>query len=253
MGQDDLAGAEGVGGGMPLVDLWGRTMGVAVAHLEKGPRWVSLPVEVRGDGRVEVGLTRRRRPAWGKRSGWPPARAYETVTSAIIFHKGDYFAALAGYGDLLRARGVAIPRESPASAHEPYWKSWGFRKDVTVDKFMAKLPELAAMGIRTANLDDGWYDFAGDWQPNRAAGKFPGGGAGHGALRAAGACGRVPHRHLVVPAGRQPRQPPGARAPRPAGDGRSGPAHRWTSMGCTSCAPATSRRASTSATCCTAW
>ena len=72
---------------------------------------------------------------------------------------------------------MAIPRESPASAHEPYWKSWGFRKDVTVDKFMARLPELAAMGIRTANLDDGWYDFVGDWQPNRAAGKFPGGAA----------------------------------------------------------------------------
>ncbi|HEY0715263.1 MAG TPA: hypothetical protein VGF45_21460, partial [Polyangia bacterium] len=33
------------------------------------------------------------------------------------------------------------------------------------------------MGIRTANLDDGWYDFAGDWLPNRATGKFPGGGA----------------------------------------------------------------------------
>jgi alpha-galactosidase len=175
MGQDDPQGSEGIGGGMPLVDLWGRAMGVAVAHIEKGPRWVSLPVEVRADGRVEVALTETPQERLGQKEWLEPGDAYETVTTALIFHKGDYFAALAAYGDLLRARGVAIPRESPVSAHEPYWKSWGFRKDVTVDKFMAVLPELKAMGIRTANLDDGWFDFHGDWQPNRAAGKFPGG------------------------------------------------------------------------------
>jgi alpha-galactosidase len=177
LGQEDIKGAEGVGGGMPLVDLWGRTMGVAVAHLEKGPRWVSLPVEVRGDGRVEVGLQEAPQARLGQTEWLAPGEIYETVTSALVFHEGDYYAALAGYGELLRARGVPIPRESPPSAHEPYWKSWGFRKDVTVDKFLAKLPELEAMGIRTANLDDGWFDFAGDWQPNRAAGKFPGGDA----------------------------------------------------------------------------
>ncbi|HEY0705180.1 MAG TPA: alpha-galactosidase, partial [Polyangia bacterium] len=177
LGQEDLAGAEGVGGGMPLVDLWGKTMGVAVAHVETGPRWVSLPVEVRADGKVEVGVTEAPQARLGQKEWLAPGESYETITSALIFHQGDFYAALDTYGELLRSRGVAIPRESPESAHEPYWKSWGFRKDVTVDKFMAKLPELQAMGVRTANLDDGWYDFAGDWQPNRAAGKFPGGGA----------------------------------------------------------------------------
>lgn len=175
MGQEDPQGPEGVGGGMPLVDLWSRAMGVAVAHIEKRPRWVSLPIEVRADGRVEVALTEAPQAKLGQKEWLEPGEAYETVTTALIFHRGDYFAALATYGDLLRARGVAIPRESPASAHEPYWKSWGFRKDVTVEKFMAVLPELKAMGIRTANLDDGWFDFHGDWQPNPAPGKFPGG------------------------------------------------------------------------------
>ena len=158
----------------------------------------------------------------------------------MVFHRGDFYAPLAAYGELLRARGVAIPRESPASAHEPYWKSWGFRKDVTVDKFMARLPELAAMGIRTANLDDGWYDFIGDWQPNTAAGKFPGGAADVVRFVQRVHAGGVSHRHLVVPAGRQPRQPPGARAPRPAGDGRIRRRHRRTSMAFTSCARRTS-------------
>jgi alpha-galactosidase len=175
MGEDDVRGPEGVGGGMPLIDVWGRTMGVAVAHVEKGPRWVSLPVQVRPDGKVEIGLLETPQARLGQKSTLAPGEAYQTVTSALIFHRGDFSAALASYGELLRDRGVAIPRQSPASAHEPYWKSWGFRKDVTVDRFMARLPELKAMGIRTANLDDGWYDFLGDWQPNRAPGKFPGG------------------------------------------------------------------------------
>ncbi len=178
LGQDDdLEGPEGVGGGMPLVDVWGRTMGVAVAHVETGPRWVSLPVAVRPDGRVEVGLTEEPKAKFGQREWLAPGEIYETVTSAVIFHRGDSHDALANYGDLLRARGVAIPKESPKSAHEPYWKSWGWRKDVTVDKFLGILPELAEMGIRTANLDDGWFDFMGDWQPNRAPGKFPAGDA----------------------------------------------------------------------------
>jgi alpha-galactosidase len=177
MGEDDVNGKEGVGGGMPLVDVWGRSMGVALAMLEPKPRWVSLPVEVRADGRVELGLFEAPRARLGQKETLAPGETFATVASVVIFHKGDYFSPLATYGDLLRARGVAIPRVAAASAHAPYWKSWGFRKDFTVDKILARLPELAEMGIRTANLDDGWYDFQGDWQPNRAAGKFPGGAA----------------------------------------------------------------------------
>ncbi|HEY0713551.1 MAG TPA: hypothetical protein VGF45_12810, partial [Polyangia bacterium] len=100
MGQDEPAGAEGVGGGMPLVDLWGKTMGVAVAHLETGPRWVSLPVEVRGDGKVEVGLSETPQTRLGQKEWLAPGESYDTVTSAVIFHKGDFFAALATYGEL---------------------------------------------------------------------------------------------------------------------------------------------------------
>jgi alpha-galactosidase len=178
MGQDDDAhGPEGVGGGMPFVDLWSPTMGVALAVVEPGPRWLSLPVTVRPDGRVEAGVREQPEARLGQTESLAPGETYDTVTTALVFHHGDYFAPLSTYGDLLRARGVAIPRESPASAHAPYWKSWGFRKDVTVAKFLGRLPELRALGITTANLDDGWYDVLGDWQPNRAPGKFPAGAA----------------------------------------------------------------------------
>ncbi|TAL74127.1 MAG: hypothetical protein EPN88_04070, partial [Bacteroidetes bacterium] len=45
-----------MGGGMPFIDIWGKTMGVAVAHLEKKPQWLSLPVQVRQDGTVDAGI-----------------------------------------------------------------------------------------------------------------------------------------------------------------------------------------------------
>ena len=174
-GIDDVNGPEGSAGGMPFVDAWGPAMGVALAHLSKHPEWLSLPVEVRPDQRVEMAITESPLEKFGQQEWLLPEASFRTVLTCVIFHRLDYFDPLKVYGQLLRARGIAIPESSPASAYEPYWKSWGWGRDFTVDKFMAILPELRSMGIKIANLDDGWYDFMGDWQINRSPGKFPNG------------------------------------------------------------------------------
>jgi alpha-galactosidase len=174
-GLDDRTGPEGEGGGMPFIDLWAPGMGVAISHLEKVPKWVSLPVEVRTDGRVEMGLTEKPQAKLGQKEWLAPGEEYHPISSAIVFHHGDYFDALRTYGDLLRARGIAIPRTSPSEAYEPYWKSWGFDVNFTQKQILDVLPELESLGIHIANLDDGWFDFYGDWDLNRAPGKFPGG------------------------------------------------------------------------------
>jgi alpha-galactosidase len=174
-GVDDVKGIEGAGGGMPFVDVWGPTMGVALAHLEKSPRWLSLPVRVRADERVEAGITEAPAARLGQQEWLKPGETYRTVLTAVIFHHLDFHDPLRIYGRLLRQRGIRIPETSPASAYDPYWKSWGFQLNFTVDKILALLPELKSMGILMANLDDGWYDFMGDWQVNRSPGKFPGG------------------------------------------------------------------------------
>jgi len=172
-GVDDVKGVEGVGGGMPFIDVWGPTMGVALAHLEKMPQWVSLPVEVRPDQRVELAITESPLAKFGQQEWLKPGETYRTVMSAVIFHRLDYYDPLRIYGQLLRRRGIAIPETSPPSAYEPYWKSWGWGRNFTVDKILALLPELRSFGIGIANLDDGWYDYMGDWEINRAPGKFP--------------------------------------------------------------------------------
>jgi alpha-galactosidase len=172
-GAEDVRGPEGVGGGMPFVDVWCPTMGVAIAHLEKTPQWLSLPVRVRPDERVEIAIQESPQARLGQKQRLEPGEDYSTVLSAILFHRLDYFDPLRVYGQLLRARGLAIRETSPPLAYEPYWKSWGFQKDFTLEKILALLPELKSMEIRTANLDDGWYDYMGDWQLARSPGKFP--------------------------------------------------------------------------------
>ncbi len=74
-GVDDVKGIEGAGGGMPFVDAWAPAMGVAVAHLEKAPRWLSLPVRVRGDERVEIGVTESPAARLGQQEWLEPGAA----------------------------------------------------------------------------------------------------------------------------------------------------------------------------------
>jgi alpha-galactosidase len=174
-GLDDRTGPEGEGGGMPIVDIWSPVMGVALAHLETVPQWIWLPVEVRADGRTEAGIWEQPQARFKQREWLGPNEVFQTVMTAVIFHHGDYYDALHNYGELLRARGVAIPRTSPPSAYEPYWKTWGFDRNFTQTGIFAILPELKRLGIRIANLDDGWFDWYGDWQVDRSPGKFPGG------------------------------------------------------------------------------
>lgn len=164
-----------IGGGIPFVDVWGENMGVALAHLGKQPEWVSLPVRMHADKKVEMGISEIPDERLGLKKWLTPNEVYSTVMTTVIFHKLDYYNALNTYANLLRKRGVNIPRSSPEEAYEPYWKSWGFELDFTLDEIYGILPELKDMGIKVANLDDGWFDYYGDWEVNRAIGKFPSG------------------------------------------------------------------------------
>lgn len=176
-GVDDVRGPEGVGGGMPFVDVWAPDMGVALMHLEKTPQWLSLPVVVRPDRRVEMSVRETPLAKFGQPEWLKPGETYTTVLTALVFHHLDYFDGLRTYGQLLRRRGVSIPDSSSDYAHEPYWKSWGWMEHFTVARILNILPELKSMGIRVANVDMGWYDYMGDWLPNRAPDKFPRGDA----------------------------------------------------------------------------
>lgn len=164
-----------MGGGMPFIDIWGKTMGVAIVHLEKKPQWLSLPIQVRQNGTVDAGIVEKTNDKLGLQEWLKPNERFQTVLSAVIFHRPDFYDALQTYHALLGCRGIKILNTSPKEAYEPYWKSWGFGKRFTLDMIYKVLPELKDMGINIANLDDGWFDYYGDWNVNRSQGKFPNG------------------------------------------------------------------------------
>ncbi|TAL77413.1 MAG: hypothetical protein EPN88_02670, partial [Bacteroidetes bacterium] len=164
-----------MGGGMPFIDIWGKTMGVAITHLEKKPQWLSLPVQVQQDSTVDVGILEKTDDKLGLKEWLKPGESVQTVLSAVIFHKLDFYDALQTYGSLLGCRGINIMKTSPKEAYEPYWKGWGFGMNFTLDMFYKVLPELKEMGINIANLDMGWFEYYGDWNVSKTKGKFPNG------------------------------------------------------------------------------
>jgi len=175
MGADPLNPAEGEFGGTPLVDLWAPECGLAVASAEPLPQWISLPVRTLPDGTVEISVAEVPEKRFGQKTTLAPGESCTTIRSAVILHRLDFHDALRVYGDILRGQGVNIPSSSPDFCYAPYWKSWGFGLDFKLDQIYGVLEEIKSFGIEMAMLDDGWFTLYGDWKPNPAPEKFPGG------------------------------------------------------------------------------
>jgi len=177
MGVDPYPNKEILGWGTPLIDLWTPHCGLALASVEPQPEWFSLPVRTANDGLVEVALEEEPATEPGRKASLAPNETCSTLRTAVILHRLDYYDPLSTLSEILRDRGIAIPRTSPPQSYEPYWKTWAFKTNFTLDRIYAVLPQLKRIGVGWANLDDGWFTFHGDWEPNPAPGKFPGGEA----------------------------------------------------------------------------
>jgi alpha-galactosidase len=164
-----------IGGGTPLIDLWTSVCGLALATAEPSPQWVSLPVRTAEDALVEVAVSQSPEKRLGQKNILEPGGSVNTVNTALILHRLDFFEPVRTFSRLLRSQGVNIKKTSPREAFEPYWKSWGFGHDFTLEKIYSCLPVLKEAGIKWANLDAGWFIHHGDSEPDPAPGKFPGG------------------------------------------------------------------------------
>ncbi len=177
MGMSELASSDVAGGGTPLVDIWSPAMGIAIASAETSQQWISLPVKTEQDGAVHVSIRQSPDARLGQDRFLDPGASVATIDCALILHELDFFDPLRTYADILRAKGVGIPLESSRQTFEPYWKSWGLRMDFTLEGIYSSLEEQRKVGLSWANLDDGWFDWYGDWKVNTSPGKFPGGEA----------------------------------------------------------------------------
>jgi alpha-galactosidase len=160
------------GGGIPVLDLWSKEMGMAIAHISDKPEFVNLPIQTLPDGRVNYAIEE------------PYSQQYEDIILAkdekfstqkciVIVHSLDYFDALRTYATFLNLQGINTFKETPATVPNAYWKTWGYELDFKVKDIYAKVPEFKELGIEMIVLDDGWFSNYGDWEPSTEKYKFP--------------------------------------------------------------------------------
>ncbi len=154
------------GGGVPVVDLWTKKMGMAIAHLETTPQLVSFPVKVDADKKVDIAVQRE------ALATVDPGQSYTTLTTAVITHKLDYYDPLRTYTELMSAQGL-VKKKPSDEAYDAIWCGWGYLTDFTLDDIYRTLPKLKELGIKWVVIDDRWWDRYGDWNPRKYT--FPGG------------------------------------------------------------------------------
>jgi alpha-galactosidase len=155
-----------VGGGIPVVAFWTRTVGEAIGHVETLPLVLSIPVETQADQRVDAAVS------IAAHARLAPGEVYSTPRTFLAVYYGDYYEPLRIYSDVIDREGLT----KATNNNEDYavsWCGWGYLADVTPAQMLGTIPKLKEMGIHWATLDDRWFNNYGDWQPR--ADTFPDG------------------------------------------------------------------------------
>ncbi|HHW48682.1 MAG TPA: hypothetical protein GXX14_08725 [Clostridiaceae bacterium] len=150
-------------GGTPIVDLWSRGGGIAIASAaETNIAGLSLPVKSVGDN-ATVSI-RWRTPTFDFNDDTTRitlAEGVDTVagTSLLIAHTGDFYNGVKAYAAAMKHFGVGAPpiSELTEEAYSPRWESWGYTTNWTVDTIINQIPILQRLGIKEVTIDFGWY------------------------------------------------------------------------------------------------
>jgi alpha-galactosidase len=151
-----------VGGGIPVVAFWSRTVGEAIGHVETLPLTLSIPVHAREAGKVEAEV---RVPA---ETVLRPGEVFSTPRTFLAVYQGDFYEPLSLWSKVLAKEGLERPRNNNEN-YAVSWCGWGYEFGVTPKKMLDTIPKLKELGIHWATLDDGWFNNYGDWQPNASA------------------------------------------------------------------------------------
>jgi alpha-galactosidase len=168
--QQNFMGMNGsdYGSGTPMAVVWRPDLGLAVGHVERVPKLISLPVAAQPDGTL-IAIE-------GDQAIMLAPGAEVTLPETLIMvHSGDHFAALDTYRRIMAERGLAAP-PIPESSYLPIWCAWGYERNFTPEQVYGTLDKAKAVGCDWAVLDDGWQKSVGDWVAD--TGKFPQGNAG---------------------------------------------------------------------------
>jgi alpha-galactosidase len=165
--------ASDYGGGTPIVDVWRKDIGLAVGHVEPGPRLISLPVSMPDARHARMAVRSH------KDRTLEPGESFHTLRTFVSVHQGDYFRTLTEYRRLMMRQGFQMA-SAPDSAFGPIWCAWGYGRSVKLKQVYETLPTVKKMGFSWVTLDDGWQNNYGDWAVDPK--KFPHGDADMKAL-----------------------------------------------------------------------
>jgi alpha-galactosidase len=168
--QDNYLGmnASDYGGGTPIVDVWRKDVGLAVGHIEPGPRLISLPVSMPDATHARVAVRSSHQQTL------EPGESFHTLRTFVSVHQGDYFRTLTEYRRLMMRQGFQMA-SAPDSAFGPIWCAWGYGRSVQLKQVYDTLPTAKKLGFSWVTLDDGWQNNYGDWAVDPK--KFPNGDA----------------------------------------------------------------------------
>ena len=145
-----------VGGGIPVVAFWTRSIGEAIGHVETLPLALSIPVKAAADGvHAEV-----RVPASTLKSG----DVFSTPHAFVAVYSGDYYEPLSLWSKMVDRQGLSRPANNPEN-YAVSWCGWGYEANVTPKQMVDTIPKLKELGIHWATLDDRWFNNYGDWRP----------------------------------------------------------------------------------------
>ncbi len=165
--------ASDYGGGTPIIDVWRKDVGLAIGHVEPGPRLISLPISMPDAHHVHVAIRSNRKQTLD------PGETFHTLRTFVSVHQGDYFRSLAAYRRLMVRQGFQMA-SAPDSAFGAIWCAWGYGRSVKLKQVYDTLPTVKKLGFSWVTLDDGWQNNYGDWALDPK--KFPNGDADMKAL-----------------------------------------------------------------------
>jgi alpha-galactosidase len=168
--QQNFMGMNGsdYGSGTPMAVVWRPDFGLAVAHVEKVPKLVALPVASQPDG-TQIAIEGDQPILLA------PGESVTLPETFLMVHSGDHFAPLDTYRRVMAERGLSAPA-IPDSSYAPIWCAWGYERNFTPEQVYGTLDKAKSVGCEWAVLDDGWQKAVGDWVAD--TNKFPDGNAG---------------------------------------------------------------------------
>ena len=153
-----VAVEKGLGGGVPVVAFWTRSVGEAIGHVEPSARVLSLPVNVEADGRVKASMSLV--PV----STLKPGEVFSTPRTFVAVYSGDFYEPLRAYSLVLQREVGRWPTPSKA-AYSAIWVGWGYEYNFTPAQMLGVIPKLEEFNIHSVQLADRWFEHYGDWQP----------------------------------------------------------------------------------------